>query len=160
MKKEIFGDKLGTPIDKYALLITLFIIGVFLHLNSDFLVSEALSRIVSSTCLSLSCIMLVNIGRNLEKKEILGVPEMAIGAFQSYFISTYVSNKGYLSIFVLFSIAFFLFNFIGGSLALLCSYSQYLKNKKAIPVSKAESLVGIITSFLGCVFAGIQLFLQ
>ena len=104
--------------------------------------------------------MLIKIGRNLEKKKILGVPEMALGAFQSYFISSYIPNEGYLSILVLLSIAFFLFNFIGGLIALCYSCSQHLKQEATNPAAKTESLVAIITSVLGCVFAGIQLFIQ
>ena len=159
MKKGIFGDKLGTPIDKYAFLITLLIVGFFLRIDSDFLVSAEVSEKVSNWCLCISSLMLIKIGRNLEKKNVFGVPEMALGAFQSFIISEYVPQNGYWSILYLFSVAWFLFTFIGGLLALTNSYFQRLNSKEAT-ISKTESLIVIITSVLGCIFAGIQLFVQ
>lgn len=160
MKKRLLGDRLGSPIDKYALMITLFVVGVFLLWKSDFVISTEITKIVSNGCLCLSSIMLMKVGRNLEKRNIEGVPEMALGAFQGYLIASGLPNDGYWSILYLFSVAFYFFTFIGGFLAFLCSWFRHSKNKETDLLSKIESIVAIITALVGCVLAGIQLIVQ
>ena len=160
MKNKVFGDKLGTTIDKYALLVTLLFVGVFLNMNPDFLISSVITKIFSDTILCIACIMLICRGRKLEKAEILGVPEIAIGAFQCYLISGHLSHDGYLSFLYLFSVAFFLFNFIGGLIAFLYSWFRHTKKEKGDLLSGLESIVAIVTSLIGCALTIVQLFVQ
>lgn len=160
MHNKLLPKNIGSTIDKYAATITLFLMGIFLQINPSFLLSYSITRTAQTILYGTACVILIKIGRNLEQKNIAGVPEIAVGAFQVYTISRGVPHDGYWSFLFLCSVGFFLFTFIGGSLAFICSILQVKKNRSTDLLSKTESIVAILTSLIAVVFAGIELLVQ
>lgn len=158
MKKCIFGDKLDTNIDLYALILTLLFLGVFLHFDYICIISKTITVIIECICLCLSSILLMNEGCKLKKRGILGVKEMAFGAIQLYIMAACLSTTNTMSIVWFFSVGFYLFNFIGGFLAFIYTLIEKWSSNTSNLLSKTESVVVIITSIFVAVFAGIQLF--
>lgn len=158
MKKYVFGDKLGTSIDLYALILTLFLLGVFLRFDYICIISETITTIIECICLCLSSVLLIRKGVKLKEKGILGINEMALGATELYILSACLPTTSNVSIIWFLSISFYLFNFIGGFMAFIYSLVELWTSKVSDSLSKTESIVVIITSVFVTLFAGIQLF--
>ena len=158
MKKYVFGDKLGTSIDLYALILTLLILGVFLRFGYINIVSETVTTIIECICLCLSSILLIRKGVKLREKGILGIKEMAFGATELYILSACLPTTSNVSVIWFLSIGFYLFNFIGGFMSFIYSLVELWTSKVSDSLSKTESIVVIITSVFVTLFAGIQLF--
>lgn len=158
MKKYVFGDKMGTSIDLYALILTLLVLGVFLRFDYICIISETVTTIIECICLCLSSILLIRKGVKLKEKGILGVNEMAYGATELYILSACLPTTNNMSIIWFIVIGFYLFNFIGGFMAFIYSLAELWSSKVSDSLSKTESVVVIITSVFVTLFAGIQLF--
>lgn len=157
-------DRFGSPVDGYAAIITFFILGVLLNYKKIFLISDDITSIAGMACFSLSSIMLTFAGAKLKKKEIFGVKEIAIGSLQLYLLSyifpnPLITNSAGWSLAWFLIVAFYLFSFLDGCLALVYSVLKRWEKDSDDMISRTESIVTIITTIPVAVFAGIQLLL-
>ena len=160
MKKYIFGDEIEAIIRLYALILTFLFLGVFLRFNDICIISETITSIIECICLCISGFLLVHKGIKLRERGIWGIKEMAFGSIQLYimiFCLPITNNNA--NIFWFISIAYYLFNFINGLMAFVYSLTELWSSNSSNSLSKAESIVVIVTSILVTAFAGIQLFI-
>lgn len=160
MKKYVFSDKMGINIDLYVLILTLLFLGIFLRFNYICIISETITTIIECVCLCVSSILLMRKGSKLKEQGILGVKEMAYGATELYIMAACLpTDDRYIAIIWFISIAYYLFNFIGGLIVFIYSLVKVWSENASNSLSKIESIVVIITSIFVAVFAGIQLFI-
>lgn len=160
MKKYIFGDKIGTSVDLCALILTLLCLGIYLCVKPAFVFSKITTQIISQCCFCAASLLLMRVGNTLKRQDILGVKEIAVGAFQVYFLIGFLPFHGVWSILWLFIIGFYSFNVFGGLIAFFITLSKNSrKTASAIPLSNIESVVVVFTSIATAVFAGFQLFI-
>ena len=138
--------------------------GILLNYKCIFLISDDITEIAGIICFTLSSIMLTFAGAKLKAKEIFGVKEIAIGSLQLYFLSQIFPNPlvadcvGW-SIAWFLVVAFYLFSFLDGCLALVYSVLKRWEKNSDDLISRTESIVTIITTIPVAVFAGVQLLL-
>ena len=157
MKQTLWGDRLGTPIDAYAFVLTTFFLGVFLRLGYIDVLSNEISVVLEEICFGASSIALILQGKKLKKKGILGITEIAQTSFLMYVICFLLPRTGMWGILWFILVAFCLFNLIGGFLAFAYTTIQKWSFNGETTLSRTESVVAILTSILVAVFAGIQL---
>lgn len=160
MKEDFWKENPGKTIDKYALVLTLIAVGVFLQFNPEFILSKDITGFVRVCCFGIAAVALIFAGRKLEHQKIFGVPEIALGSVQMYILANTLPSDGGWGILFLFSIAWFFFYFVGGFIALMYSTIRKYGEEKTPLFSKIESIVASFTALLTALFAGIQIFVQ